>query len=342
MKKLKPARRLWLDRHSRLPRLVDRSHSRVGQFHWVQAPIIVDIFKDSHRKKLLSFIDKMKAAFKFAKRNDVLMISFRYTEKFIAAGTLLFFSELSRLKQLNLGRGIKFRCTGAANEKANQVLKQIGLFKICGYSSPVVPQADDVVSWNVAHGWSIEPERYAPILEAREGNLAPALLEGVWKGLAEATANAVEHAYIDVRADRLNLRSKTRDWWLFSQEKEGKIFVALCDLGIGISRSLPLTKRGKSLMGRLLYLFSGKPRDCECIKYAVQDSKTRTQLAERGKGLGEIAEAVGSLPGGEVWVYSNKGLYHKVGSKESEYEYSDSILGTLVMWKFLVQQDVPL
>lgn len=340
MKKISIKRKRWLDRHSRYLSVSHNHFTSLPTIVTFQAPSIVDIARDAHRRNLIRFNTRLRLAFRAAKRGDVIQLSFRYTRKFIASGTLLLFSELSRLSELGHLKGVKFRCTSAENEKANQVLQKIGLFKLCSFRTKVVPSAEDVVSWNVAHGWTIEPELYAPAIEAREGSVAPRLMDGVWKGLAEATSNAVEHAYIDVRSDRLNLKAKKRDWWLFSQEKEGKIFVALCDLGIGIPRSLPLTKRGKGIWQRLLKIWNSQPKDSQAIREAIETSRTRTGLAERGKGLGEISDAVSALPDGEVWVYSNKGLYYKSESEERLHEYSDSILGTLVMWKFSVQDKI--
>lgn len=291
--------------------------------------MVFSIEQEDDRFQLVVFLAKLRQAFASDFRGTVL-IDFARTKRFVASGTLLFYAELNRLISYGEGR-VQVKCTEPANILASQVLNQIGIYKLCQHPHNGRATHRDVVHWRVAHGWQIDAERYAPAIEAHEGKLAEPLLNGVFRGLAEATANAVEHAYEEVRNDGLEYVSETKDWWLFSQAKDGQLFVAICDLGIGIPRSLPMKR--VTLFEHLMARLGFAPSDAHCIQAAVEDSRTRTGKAERGKGLGNIIDAVSRSNDGTAIVFSNSGCYSLDKGKESIGNYRTSILGTLIMWR---------
>lgn len=324
------------DAHRRLSKIRKSRHrykrqlcSETRKAIRLHAPSTFNIEQEDDRLHLVYFLSKLREPFASDYRGTIL-IDFSRTKRFIASGTLLFYAELNRLIAFGKGR-IQVKCTEPENLLASQVLNQIGLYDLCQHPNQVRSTHRDVVHWRVAHGWQIDAERYAHAIEAHEGKLAEPLLNGVFRGLAEATANAVEHAYEDIRDDNLNYAAETKDWWLFSQAKDGQLFVAICDLGIGIPRSLP-TKRS-TLFERLMQTLGFTPSDGHCIQAAVEDSRTRTGKAERGKGLGNIIDAVSRSPDGTAFVFSNYGCYSFNKGKETIGNFRTSILGTLIMWR---------
>lgn len=156
---------------------------------------------------------------------------------------------------------------------------------------------------------------------------------GLYVGIVEAMTNANHHAYEDVRDDSLNHIDRKKQWWMFSQIRDGRLSLSFCDLGIGIPRSLPLKR--KSLWDKLKSL-GRPPTDGDAIKAAVEDSRSRTGHQHRGKGLKQLVAAVDTARDARLIIYSNAGRYdcRKTNHQmiEEKYDYRGSILGTLILW----------
>lgn len=273
-------------------------------------------------------------------RGDVqaITIDLSRTEQFVSIATLLFYAELSRLIKMTGGR-IRVRCKPPANDRACQVLHQIGIYEMCGQNvKRKDAQYDDVVHWRAAHGAVVDNSICAPAIEEFEGQLAAPLVNGLFRGLSEAMTNAIHHAYLDVRDDGLNYKPQNSDWWMFSQARQGYLSVVFCDLGIGIPRTLPIKKPG---LFRQIVAMGQAASDSACIESAIEDSRTRTRQPERGKGLGNIVDVVSGLKDGVVMVFSNHGLYHmKNGSIPKMKNFRDSIFGTLIFWRVPLAGDL--
>lgn len=92
------------------------------------APLVFDIEDDKNRRSLIQFLEDLRDHFKYraAKR---LLIDFQRTQRFVAAGTLLFYAELCHLVEYSPATQV--RCNEPQNERAKQVLQQIGVYGIC-------------------------------------------------------------------------------------------------------------------------------------------------------------------------------------------------------------------
>lgn len=295
------------------------------------APPAFDIEDEKSRRRLIQFLEDLRGHFRHSAPKR-LLIDFQGTLRFVAAGTLLFYAELCRLVEYSPATQV--RCNEPRNERAKQVLQQIGVYGICQHPYHGRTTHRDVVHWRIARGHVVDANQYAEAIEAHEGRLAEPLVKGIYRGLAEAMTNVCQHAYIGRRDDGLD-HDGPRDWWVFSQEKDGQLFVALCDLGVGIPVTLP--KTNPSLFGRLKAMAGIEPLDGECITAAIEDSRSRTGRPERGKGLGDIIRAVSGAPSGRAVVFSNRGCYTLNGGKEASGNYRDSILGTLISWRVPIQ-----
>jgi hypothetical protein len=308
-----------------------KDHTIRPDHHSVNAPVIFDIGEKNNRRSLIVFLEKLRSHFK-DRPEKRLFIDFQNTQHFVADGTLLFYAELCRL--LHYRPTAQVRCNRPRNERAKQVLRQIGVYELCRHTYRGKPTHKDVVHWRVARGHMVDASQYAETIEAHEGRLAEPLVEGIYRGLAEAMTNVCHHAYIHRREDGLDHHGPS-DWWVFSQAKDGHLFVALCDLGVGIPVTLP--KTNPSMFSRLKAITGIEPLDGKCILAAVEDSRSRTGKRERGKGLGEIIRAVSGATGGRAVVFSNRGYYMLNDGKESHGNYRDNILGTLISWCVPIQ-----
>jgi hypothetical protein len=284
---------------------------------------------DDERLALFTFLAQLRLIYARAETNTTLVIDFTQTRRFIATGTLLFYAELTRLIEYG-GSRIRLRCTRTANNQADQVLKQIGVFDLCEQNAHIATTRSDVVHWRVARGHVVDNFLTEPAIADFEGKMAEPLIDGLFRGLGEAMTNAKHHAYIDVRKDDLNFDPANEDWWMFSQARNDHLSVVFCDLGVGIPATLPVKR---PLIFALLQKLGLANSDGACIEEAIKDSRTRTRTKGRGYGLGNIVNAVASMPGGIVIVMSNKGFYRMKDGVANTHNFKDSILGTLIYWR---------
>lgn len=249
----------------------------------------------------------------------------------ISDGTLLFVAELRRLIKHVEGK-VQISYVPPKNEKVAQVMQQIGLCDLLGVKAEIVPKDDDVVNWRYAQGSQVEGQKYEDVLSKYDGEIAPSMQEKLFTGITEAMTNVLNHAYDLARDDGLNI-ADAKEWWMFSQEKDGFLSVAFCDLGAGIPRTLPIKQ--PALWRRIAKL--GKSQDDDAIDYAVRDSTSRTREGYRGHGLGQIVRVVQAIAGAEVAIYSNRGIYVRRQGGRKLYCRGDSIMGTLIFWKVPLQ-----
>jgi len=252
----------------------------------------------------------------------------------ISGGTLLLLAEISRIIRITR-HSIPMRCLPPKNYKVAQVLEQVGINNLLRSKVKVRPIAHDVVSWRAANGHLAEGEKYNDILGHYDGVISENLKTGLYLGLTEAMTNTNQHAYEKERQDGLNYSDQSKDWWMFSQKKDGKLSVVFCDLGIGIPTSLPLKNPGlwKKLKKKL-----GNPADGECIREAVEATHSRTGQHHRGKGLKQLVSTIDKIKGGRLIIFSNHGCYVMRDGEENVYNMKNSILGTLISWSLPLEE----
>ncbi|NNT92277.1 hypothetical protein [Stutzerimonas nitrititolerans] len=294
------------------------------------APKEFSVISDA-RPKLLEFIRKIRDLISSGERK--ILIDFSRTEKFIADGTLMFYAEIDKL--LDHYSNLNIRCAKPLNQKASQVLQQIGFYKLIGSKQVPHSSFDDVVNWRTARGQGALGEKYDDILGSYDGQITEALSSELYTGLTEAMTNAHHHAYLFQRGDHTRTKQNYKPWWMFSQEKDGLLTVVFCDLGVGIPGSLPRSKdEGWAKWWSTMAKFGlSKRGDGFLIRGAVRHSRTRTELHHRGKGLRQIIETVSAEPSGQAVILSNKGWYRIYEGKESYGDRRQSICGTIVMWQ---------
>ncbi len=297
----------------------------------LRAPEVFSIETQGYRHELLLFLDKLRKQLVLQRKN--ITIDFSMTKKMVTHGTLLFFAEFHRLLEI-VGSQHKVRCIPPRNERVAQVLKQIGILDLMGYTRKINPKFGNVVHWRHACGWQVEGEKYEMVLGDYDGVIANSLLTSLFRGITEAMTNCHHHAYIRNRDDLLEQGEQKRRWWMFSQEREGYLTVVFCDLGIGIPETLPIKK--PSLWKKVLSL--GKAgSDGYVIQQAVEDSITRTRKAYRGKGLRQLVEVVKDNKG-MLRIFSNRGCFTFSDEEGSIKDYADSIMGTLIQWRMEIVQ----
>ncbi len=289
------------------------------------APAVFTLMS-SGREKLMKQIRALRRLVSEAK--GPLRLDFSATSKLHSGAMLLFSAELRRLFKHFPGVAQSVRCNVSKVPKVQQVFKQIGLLKLLRRSSWIQPTDSDVVHWKFTHGNKVEGVKFEEVLGELTSKIEDQVQTELYEGFIEAMNNVLHHAYIGIRQDGLNVRDDN-EWWMFSQQKDDKITVVFCDLGLGIPTTLPVKK--EALWKRLVSL--NLTSDADVIEHALEDSVTRTRKEERGKGLKQLVDVVSQTAIGEVAIFSNRGaLFYKVGGVIKKQNYSDSIFGTLIHW----------
>ncbi|TWC17138.1 hypothetical protein FBY06_11814 [Pseudomonas sp. SJZ085] len=321
----------WLARRAKDELAKTKKTNRVScgpvplpKYSVLKAPFEFDILTAKTRKLSIIFLEKIRTAINNGCRK--VWIDFSETRKFSAGATILLYAELSRL--LENVAGLRIRSTIPKSNKAAQVLQQIGLSRLLRTKNRTECLDGDVVNWRSARGQGALGEKYDEILGFYDGRITESLQTELYTGITEAMTNAHQHAYIGPRGDGITTDPDYRPWWMFSQEKDGKLSVVFCDLGVGIPASLPHTRpRLWHLMDRL-NMTQGRQ-----IEGAVRDSRTRTKKQHRGKGLRQIIETISSCNGGKALILSNKGWYSIKSGVPDSGDFTDSIMGTVIYWQ---------
>lgn len=331
-KNAKEVKQAFLKKHRRYLNKSKRRNTNLKPLT-LRAPVSFDLLSSDDRTKVLKFLRKMSAAVRNSTRH--VRLDFTSTESMTAGATLLFKAELCRSIQTSILFNVP-KITPPKSTKIEQVLSQIGVYDLVGHTSKIMISHPDVINWRYANGDEVLGEKYDEILGHYDGVILESIASGLYLGITEAMTNCHHHAYIDKRDDGLNIKEIKKNWWMFSQEKDGVLHVAFSDLGVGIPVSLPIKRPG--LWGNIKKKFGIKPSDGAIINEAIIESKSRTGKSYRGKGLKQLVEAIESTEDAKLLLYSNKGLYTHVDGVSKVFNFRDSIYGTLIYWSVPVSQ----
>ncbi|SIQ14319.1 hypothetical protein [Marinobacterium stanieri] len=165
--------------------------------------------------------------------------------------------------------------------------------------------------------------------------------------VTEAINNVGLHAYPDTDA-------QDRNWWLMCDVKDGQLFLAIYDTGVGIPATV-LEKKWfwaslkafypeeyneliKLIPGfessGLKFVVPQKLKDAQMIYLSMQGDVTGTRRSKHGQGSKSIRALVDDTEDGKLWIFSHKGLY-TYPAEDNEtglYKLPKQLPGTLVQW----------
>jgi hypothetical protein len=334
------ARYRWAERDLRRgkPR-VESANRYVPPGAVIMAPIKFDAIRQSGR-------DTVKFLRAVARRvlsdGQPVILDFRRTESFYPVSTIYLYAEIDRIVSLSdLPKPITIR--QPHRRRAREVLKQVGIFEVTGDSCDIVPERKDVVYWKASKGKDQSGDSMAMLEvvadKVNQDHAKQVELKGIWRGVSEAVANSVEHAYLSPRDDGFMGLPDTR-WWMFTQLRDGIFTVAVCDLGCGyratIANTIP-TQFINQISARL----QGMNRDATAIQTAMEYGRTRTRLDERGKGSRDALSVLQSHGFGDLMILSNTGWiqYSYANGREQQSSHGSleiDIRGTIIWWKLPV------
>lgn len=333
MKKLHYSTKRYLDRcsariarQSSGPRRVVKQRRRgVGNGRF-QRPIVVAapekfyLLDEDCREQLFEFFDRIEVALQ---RGDRVRISFDKTSGLRPCGTLVFMARLDLWLEKFPGM---MSCRYPTDEVVEQLFQHLSVLGKLGLSSRRIISSDRVAFWHFYSGSKADLSGF------KDTTLS--IIKGIEHPdqmlfadcLNEAVCNTVGHAY--KRYTEGEVPSIFRRWWIFSQFRDDRLFVAIYDAGEGIPGTLRRKPEWKE------YLRIRHYSDARIIASAIVSNRTSTLQPERGKGLPEMLEFSKSLKGGGLLILSSKGgfNYDAVHGTMRRRKFSLSLPGTLVQW----------
>lgn len=318
-------------------------------------PQFITIFLNKHRTKLLKVTNKLRDY--YFRKNICIKLDFSKTKKMFTEGTLYLLAELETLKITN--PDIQFSLIPSKEIIVNQVLKQTGILELLGVSLNFEDMEFDetVKYWKYSSGHKVEMDSAEDMLEDFDNLLSESSSTSIFNSITEAVTNCHHHAYLEKRF--INDPMRAKKWWIFSQEKDNKLSICVCDLGIGIPKSLVRNSENvaENWFSRLKnFLKSHKEKydkDSASIKAAIEIGNTRTNLVNRGKGLNQIINQVSILCDhkASIAILSNKGSYIiNRGMIEDgpltgivdgfSLPYKQSIDGTVILWEIPIDKQI--
>lgn len=330
---LKHLRRRQRKKYINAKRLSHRARLEIADIYM---PRVLSIYNKAHRERTLESLLKFRELI-IKNKHDRIVFDFREVRFVFADAVLLLYSEIDRILESGLFKGkMRFKLPTIDHSdkdlenisKVRQVLKHVGLLDLVGQNLKIATKRQDVVHWRVAKGKKSEGSKTESILEVVDKHLGGKVSRRFYTGMTEAMTNTHHHAYEEDRLDGLGIN--IGGWWMFMQHLENKLSIIICDLGMGIPRSLPRTH--SQLWVELLKKFIDID-DGLSIDFAVQAGSTSTELSNRGKGLKKMVGIVDDIPNSSLIIYSNRGVYVKNRTVSVMHaDYRDSILGTLISW----------
>lgn len=310
-------------RHHFLPAL--------GAERVIKIPAVVSLSSKATHRALTAKLGDLRQAFR--EGGGRICVDFSETRSLMPEGMLLLYSELHMLAERFPNQPL--RCVPSNTRRVSQVLQHLGIYKKLGYSSGLTIDREDVNQWQTCHSDWVDVEQAGQMIEGYESYMAFTREQSklMFRGVSEAITNVKNHAYSRRRKDGLHGDEK-QNWWMFCRESDDALYLCVCDLGIGIPRSLPPAYT-REVMARVLSEASGgrKPHDGTMIAAAVELSRSRTLLANRGKGFRDMLSLAEGMPGSQFTVLSNRGLYMYKHGRQKTMNFRDSILGTIVIWR---------
>jgi len=282
---------------------------------------------------MTNFIEQIKHS---VRDGHCVNISFLKTKRIFADATLLFYAEMDRLRR-STNRTDFVTCSCPTNHIVRQALQHVGALRLLGRKEVIAVDHQSVKHWHRASGNSVDGEKIQKVTDFFEGSIAESLRRNpLYDGLIEAMANCSHHAYPEIDGDS---EPPDRRWWMFSEELEGELHVAFCDLGVGIPATLSDNRKWEpETITRLLQALNLTATDGHLIRAAFEIRSSRTRKPNRGKGLQDIKQVLNSSGHGILRVLSSRGAYEYNVQSRSEQgidsfkDFSDKIGGTLISW----------
>lgn len=293
----------------------------------VGAPTCFDLTTVSNRDVLLLFVDHLNKRLNDGER---VIIDFSPTVKLNPGGTLYFVANLDTLLHKFPGA---IKCRLPKDEVVEQLFQHIGLLSKLGRRPRLLITAENVVNWHHATGSDATTNAFKALLMQHSDAMGGLITRSsLYDCMSEAVTNTRKHAYPKSVKNLPN-------WWMFSQASGDALEVVICDLGIGIPKSLLVKPQMRDYFRKLFMVGRQASHDKELIKIATSTNRSSTGLEYRGKGLPQMLDFIKTADDGGFRVQSGSGSYtfSARSKKDKAFTYRRSIKGTIVQWTLKLQ-----
>ncbi|MFK7603327.1 hypothetical protein ACI3L1_14070 [Deinococcus sp. SM5_A1] len=298
----------------------------------IKMPSAISISDETFRNRMVRIYDLIIHNSRIGKN---FTLDFSPVKHIQPTGMLLLFAHLKHIIYKNPLLKISGILPKNTNSKVGQVIRQIGLSNLILCDSRDLPTDEDVIYWQVTSGRMADGSKTEPILQNIEKYYSEEVITNLYEGLTEAMINVKQHAYksdikIDIDGD---------EWWMFFQIKDGWFDISICDIGIGIPKSINdnFYQSNKNIFNA----FSSNRRDSESIKAAIKLGRSRTQEDYRGKGLPQIVNALDNVAESKIAILSGHGAYIRTNDEvKIERDFRTPIRGTVLSWSLPLIQEV--
>ena len=297
------------------------------------------IYNDNFRYKTFKYIEDLEKIILGSKNN--IFLDFFHVKESTAAAVLILFATLdSILIKHSISQKIKLK--KPANQRIQQIFKHMGFFHLLSHKETITVDYPKIAQWKHIDGTKFEGKKLSEFIDKIMLSAGINLEDSgtystdYYVGIKEAICNSVEHAYdASEYADRNNSLILNK-WWVYGcfNEAEQSIIFLICDLGMGIPRSLQI-RHGAAVANIFEAVGNVVRRDCDFISAALVLQKSRTGNAERGKGLPELCAYVDDSETGYLKINSYKGqLLYEANSTHGPIleSFKKGVNGTIIEW----------
>ncbi|CAG0970235.1 hypothetical protein ANRL3_01451 [Anaerolineae bacterium] len=288
------------------------------------SPKVFDIVSGASRQDLLRFISEIESTLTSGRK---VRICFGATDLLHPGGTLYFVATIDILvdKYPNM-----IESSYPRDDVVEQLFQHIGLLQQFGKSSRKEIIAENVINWHYASGTDATTSVFCSLLVQHQESIGGEIMRSeLYDCMSEAVINTRKHAYPKQRDSNMSR------WWMFSQVKDGKLTVAICDLGIGIPTSLLEKPELMDYIHQLRYSLKPIKLHGKLIEIALTSNRTSTSLSYRGKGLPQMLDFIRQGSAGGFRVQSGHGIYKYHAEQQLALSETNKypIKGTLVEWE---------
>lgn len=254
-------------------------------------------------------------------------------------------AEFDRWRMLG-GQRLRPRKMGQWSAEVRQLLFEMGMFRLLKLDEGKLNGVTDEIGPSVTDKIRVLPLMSGDRLKPGEidGLLARLFLmleildvpKYLSEAVKEATINALEHGYLEIEGQDFEFQPVQNYFWFCAclDNSMNLLRVFVLDQGHGIPRTLPQkTDIIYAPVKRLLNILGEGNNDAALIEAGVEIGLTRTGEDGRGRGLGQVIDAVHNSPGTSVRIMSGRGeVKFGPGLALEKRSYPSHIGGTMIEW----------
>lgn len=301
--------------------------------------------KSSPYVETLRFLAKIEREFK----KEHCYVDFRGTAHLSAAAMVVLYAAID-LASKEAGRDSDADILWSnSSERVNAVLKANNFHKL-------------IRGHHISY--SLDSVRSMPVISSVGSDQMEEVIDFIQRRIyKEQMSPDTEHVYGDAVSETINnvrlhaypdYEREDKKWWLVCTTIGKMLYLAIYDKGIGIPKTVVdrpwfwssvkhthpeeyalLEQQFPAIKEGVFGVFTANNiSDERLIFLSMQGDVTGTKTDKHGQGSKSIMALVNDTPGGQLWVFSNGGLYQfrQADTKPGLYSLPKKFPGTLVQW----------